>query len=635
MGLDLLFLAPLQPLTGSFQDAPMRRTVGAFTQAPLLEARSELEVYLGERLETLARARFGAGAVGPRVAHRSLTAVALATHLERAGLSWKVLDPGAIELGRWHRDLARLRHTEPVAVGISTTFLTSVPWMTALIALVRRVFPRAKLLLGGYYYATNAREFLALDGDVLCVGEGELRLPQIVRALRDGASLDAIPGLYLRGPDGQLSYTGPSPALDLQSLPLPDWKLAERIDPPVSLANDFIEATVETQRGCFFRCEFCTYRTLAEIARLDVERACDAILATALPRHGWVYLVDATATYPHARWKAILERLIERGGVSLPMGAYARVSDLDDAAVALMARAGVRTVFIGQESGDQGILNRMKKATRVEQVAPAVAALSRHGVDAYFSFIHGFPGETPESLQATRAMIEGLNRPDPERPACVFYNVTPFSVMDLATASGSSEIVEAKHFIEYTTRGYSAVDVSREVLATLVAVSRVLHAPVYSGVLSWVGVPLGTAAPVVGGAERLETHRWLKAVERGAMSFVEERVFGRRPGSGERERVRAAILGGASPKRTPSLRGRALTLVARRLRAEWSEEGEAGVGLLTRAALGAFALRDTLDPRAALGTALRPEGQREPSSSVDRLARELIDSARLVRRATG
>src|SRR6185369_15602156 len=122
--------------------------------------------------------------------------------LSRAGLEWKVWDPGGAPLSVWRRIIDDLRSRQPRVVGISSTFVVDGYWLATLCALVRRALPKSRLVVGGYFYAENADEFLAMDADVLCVGEGERRIVQIVEAIRDGTRLDAIPGLYLREGQG-------------------------------------------------------------------------------------------------------------------------------------------------------------------------------------------------------------------------------------------------------------------------------------------------------------------------------------------------------------------------------------------------------------------------------------------------
>ena len=170
---------------------------------------------------------------------------------------------------------------------------------------------------------------------------------------------------------------------------------------------------------------------------MTAERAADAILAAGTGSPGGVRITDATASFPHGRWQRILARLVEAGGsraaslwcytrVSRPRGRHRRPDGV--------TKAGVRHVFVGQESGDQRILDAMKKGTSVDQVKPAVAALARSGVCATFSFIHGFPGEDAASMETTRSMIVHLNDGFESRPPVLHYIINPSPARRLRVA---------------------------------------------------------------------------------------------------------------------------------------------------------------------------------------------------------
>ncbi len=611
---DVLVLVPFQPGTGTFMDAQVRRTSIAHVNLPILEARSRLEAWLGRRVG--AERWRGPSRVGhdATYAHRSATAVVLATSLERAGLSWRVIDPGVQELSYWRARVREARSSPPRAVAISTTFVVSAPWLRRLCEIVRAELPGSVLLVGGYYYASSASEFLSLPADVLCVGEGEERLPAIVRAIRDGEALSSIPGLYLRRGDGSLESTGRAEPLRVEALPIPDWSLASRAEPPAHPERHGLVYVAETQRGCIFKCEYCTYRTLAELDLASVEHAARTLLEI-VPRgasaKSQIDLVDPTGTYPPERWEAILHRLIAAGGAPHPISTYARVSDLDERIAELMARAGVRRVFIGQESGHQGMLNRMKKGTRVDQVRPAVHALGRHGIDPILSFIHGFPGETMETLEATRRMISELNEGFEGPPACALYRIEPFALYDFASISKEAPAVS--HYLGYGSTGaLSTRRVLDEVLRTITTVSRAESAPVCESLLDWMGFDAGPIKEKLADpATRSDSFRWLKALERGVALFLEAHLDGGLPDARALEQV-GDVLGRRAGSPAARARAELRRRAARRLARECAgEEGRAGPGPLTRALLGAMALRDTRDPRAML----RALEGREPAPS--------------------
>jgi len=58
-----------------------------------------------------------------------------------------------------------------------------------------------------------------------------------------------------------------------------------------------IEMGLETQRGCVFKCGFCTFRTLTSPNVVSPDVAEDRIVATTAARHATIMLTDATATY--------------------------------------------------------------------------------------------------------------------------------------------------------------------------------------------------------------------------------------------------------------------------------------------------------------------------------------------------
>lgn len=58
-------------------------------------------------------------------------------------------------------------------------------------------------------------------------------------------------------------------------------------------------------------------------------------------------------------------------------------------------------IFYGIESGSQHVFNLMNKGEKLEQTIKAVRWTKKAGIEAYGSFILGFPGETKAQLEAT------------------------------------------------------------------------------------------------------------------------------------------------------------------------------------------------------------------------------------------
>jgi radical SAM superfamily enzyme YgiQ (UPF0313 family) len=650
--LDVVVLVPFQPYTGHAIEPLFRQTMGSRLYPHFLRGYSEFARFVGRDLlfRDHNRPVFGDDRRPVEFnAHRSLTAVSLATHLERAGLAWKVLDPGQQEIRYYRRELEALRPRRPRVVGISTTFTIGGRWLRAMCAMVRDTLPDARIVLGGYYYTSDTADFLSMDADVYCVGEAELRFDKIINAIKDGGSLERIPGLYLRRPGAPHLSTGKAEQASLDALPAPDWSLADRIDPPRHIDSDFLDIGIETQRGCVFKCEFCTYRTLSLPNFMSTDVAVDHILATRSIKRAVVRITDSTATFPRERWADMMRKLIARGGSPHPLWAYARVSDIDDNIAQLMAAAGVREVFIGQESGDEEILGKMKKGTHIKQVRPALAALQKHGLWAFVSFIHGFPGETRKTIENTRGLITRLNEGFPEdRPAVAWYNVNPFLTQDFAAVAEATDAIENG----YRYLGFDQGDenstkrMADECLATMIASSRVPQAPVFAHTLTFLNSPArGAVEPepsLIADPNRYALQRWVKAVERGIAIFIERDLDGKQPDLDELRRLREKILS-RYPQRASKIARAAVQVMHRVLpaasdfaRREWAAEDKRGVGLVTRLGLSALVLLDRgrLAPAiACLKTgeyqAANPTVQsKEIQSAARNLAEVAIDDAR-------
>jgi hypothetical protein len=144
---------------------------------------------------------------------------------------------------------------------------------------------------------------------------------------------------------------------------------------------------------------------------------------------------------------------------------------------------------------------------------------------------------------------------------------------------------------------------AEESVVTMMAASRVPHAPVFVHVLTLLD-SLSRAAvepepAVMRSPHRYEFQRWVKAVERGIVIFMERSLEGRAPDLAELRRLREQVLA-RYPDRPSAVRRlvtqvghRVGAVVGRRVRDEWCDESRAGVGPLTRVGLSALAWSDT------------------------------------------
>jgi radical SAM superfamily enzyme YgiQ (UPF0313 family) len=76
--------------------------------------------------------------------------------------------------------------------------------------------------------------------------------------------------------------------------------------------------------------------------------------------------------------------------------------------LAIMYKAGCRTIYYGIESGNTDILKRYNKGLTLEQIENAVHLTRKNGINASGSFIIGGPGESSETIRQSLSFAKRI-----------------------------------------------------------------------------------------------------------------------------------------------------------------------------------------------------------------------------------
>jgi radical SAM superfamily enzyme YgiQ (UPF0313 family) len=292
-----------------------------------------------------------------------------------------------------------LEDFRPAFIGL--TFTTAIFHLAQrYAAAAKECLPNVTIIAGGPHANVLPEEVLNRTAvDIVVRGEGDFALAEIV----SGVSLDKILGLVYKQ-DGQVFHNPARPNIPhLDQLPLPALDLYDvpKYRAPRFMARRSPVASMETSRGCYGACKFCSSRiTKFRVKSVDrVLREMEYILSLGFNE---IHLVDDMFTADIKRVKAICRAIIEnkmdiswypRGGI--------RVDHIDEEMFHLMKAAGVWNVAFGIESGNQQILNNIRKDITLDEIRHAVklAKKAKLGADGYFML--GHPGETEETIQET------------------------------------------------------------------------------------------------------------------------------------------------------------------------------------------------------------------------------------------
>ena len=312
------------------------------------------------------------------------------------------------------------------ALCLGITVLTGAPIADALAVLraakARR--PDLPTVCGGWHPSLFPTAMLAEPSiDITVQGQGEVTFRELVEALAGGRSTETIAGTACRV-DGKPLLNPPRAMQDMDSLAPPDYSLLP-VERYFALKGnrqlDYISSI-----GCHFRCAFCADPFVygRKWNAVDPEHL-GRQLSGLKQRYGYtdVNFQDETFFTYRKRVVGIAEEFLGRD-LRASWAATMRADQgvrLTEEVFALCVRSGLRRVLIGVESGSPEMLKRIAKDTTIEQVLESADMCVRHGVAVIFSFIVGFPGETPDQVQQTVQLIKRLRGMSSKFETPVFY----------------------------------------------------------------------------------------------------------------------------------------------------------------------------------------------------------------------
>jgi radical SAM superfamily enzyme YgiQ (UPF0313 family) len=225
--------------------------------------------------------------------------------------------------------------------------------------------------------------------DTVVVGEGELSWIRLVD--------DFIHGKLQR------IYASNGQEFDLTKAPMPRFDLLD--------IGKYNRLTVQTHRGCPWRCEFCASSILLtrHYKLKPVEKVSAEIQAIKrIWPHPFIEFADDNTFVNKARSKELMRALAKE---DVPWFTETDVSVADDEELlTLMEDSGCAEVLIGLESptasGLHGVeLRKNWKLRRLDTYKAAIERIQSHGIAVNGCFVLGLDGDTPEVFGAIKDFV--------------------------------------------------------------------------------------------------------------------------------------------------------------------------------------------------------------------------------------
>jgi len=342
----------------------------------------------------------------------------LAAVLRQAGHTVHLLDSllENLDVEQTYQTIKR-RFGQIDVIGITATESETIKSGVAVVGKLKSYGLDAHVTSGGYLPTFWSDELLREypEVDSVVVGEGEETLRDLVQALQQQTDLESVPGLVFRSKAGEIVHNPPRRLIqDLDQLPFPAR------DYLAIAYQKYHHALVYASRGCYHRCSFCQIAQFYRLSSGSPYRSRSAKniadeIEILVNEHGVrsIFFADDEFITESLQRKRIIEELIEEIRKRKLEFSFSIQYRADTGANEPLLRAlrdvGLRTVFIGVESGVDSVLERFDKGTTKTDIQKTLQIVQDLDLSANIGYMLYNPDTTFEELKQS---VEYLLSPE-------------------------------------------------------------------------------------------------------------------------------------------------------------------------------------------------------------------------------
>lgn len=334
--------------------------------------------------------------------------------LEKAG---HVVDFIDLDIDGFNKNklLGYINETKPDLIGFGSTTVTinNVLKMSELIKNATDI----PIIVGGIHATIAGEEVIKNENiDYVVVGEGEETIGELVKALGNGHKLSEIKGIYYKDKN-KVVFTGDRALIgNLDNIPFPARHILKHpfhYIPPDALKIPV--ASIMTNRGCAARCTYCCTKLIfGRRMRFRTIRNVVDEIEDVIKNYGVkeIHIMDDCFTINKKRVFEFRDEIKKRGiKATFVCSNGIRADQVDEDILRALKDIGVLSVAFGVESGNQMILDNIKKGLKLDTIRKAFKLSKKHGFTTWGFFMIGLPGENRKTVRDT---IEFAKELDPD-----------------------------------------------------------------------------------------------------------------------------------------------------------------------------------------------------------------------------
>ncbi len=337
-----------------------------------------------------------------------LSSLAVGSHLAANGFKVKIVDLRVDPLDA-------LEFGDDVAyMGISAMTGYQIHSALKVCRVYRAKSPHIPLVWGGWHASLLPEETMRHPlVDIVVTGQGELTALALAEAIRDGASLDTVAGIFhkkgggtVRNPERPLVGMDRIAPINYDLIRMDDHFI---YDPTTGVKMISYLAS----RGCPYRCGFCAITTVynKRFFNTPVPQVLDELgdLVVRYKVNG-IYFEDDNLFINKQRTTDVLQGMVARGMKVRWTGLARadRIIKFEPELLDLMRKSGCIRILIGAESGSQEMLDLMDKDVDLEETIQSAQMLDDYGIEGDLSFMVGLPD--PHEMDITLDFIMMMRR---------------------------------------------------------------------------------------------------------------------------------------------------------------------------------------------------------------------------------
>ncbi len=337
----------------------------------------------------------------------------LAGVLKKENIETRILDLNALNLTQ-EQTIDYIKNYNPNLIGIGAV-TTTIFKSFNLAEIIKQNFPEKQIVFGGPHPTALPLESIKKNFvDFVVIGEGEITLLELTKELmkKGKKNFKKVNGLVFKKNNKIIINKLRENIKNLDSLPFPAIELLP-LDKYISRDTKYKKfMSIITSRGCPGRCTFCNKKIFGYNCYMRSAENIIQEIEYLNKKYGYrdFHILDDLFTNDRKRVVDFCNFLIKKNlKIRWKCANGVRVNTVDLELLKLMKKTGCYMLNYGVESGNQKILNLMKKGQTLKQVEEAVGLTKKVGINCGCCFMFGNIGENQKTMQETIDFAKKLN----------------------------------------------------------------------------------------------------------------------------------------------------------------------------------------------------------------------------------